>query len=229
MQRTSMSQARGAESGRSAFRARLRKQPAGVVSAADASPSTSRTVQVPSRCAWRTSRPPTLANQRWRCTRPAVPRRRSSRLRTRCEQHTRQVVSHASAWSCSCRSLGPQVGGDCTQWCLPACLLRGRQQLITSVGVQGGGVLMMTGMTAPIRFCSWLRQATALSIYRPAATVGVCLGRADLDDWPGGIRQQFKAAAPMVEALLKTLKQTEELSGPLKAEIWDQGDAVGAW
>lgn len=32
------------------------------------------------------------------------------------------------------------------------------------------------------------------------------IGATDLDDWPGGIRQQFKAAAPLVEALLKTLK-----------------------
>ena len=67
---------------------------------------------------------------------------------------------------------------------------------------------------------------------RPAMTAGAGLPgptRADLDDWPGGIRQQFKAAAPMVEALLKGLKAKEELSGPLQAEIWDQGDAVGAW
>lgn len=25
------------------------------------------------------------------------------------------------------------------------------------------------------------------------------IGATDLDDWPGGIRQQFKAAAPLVE------------------------------
>jgi hypothetical protein len=26
------------------------------------------------------------------------------------------------------------------------------------------------------------------------------IGATDLDDWPGGIRQQFKAAAPLVES-----------------------------
>lgn len=51
----------------------------------------------------------------------------------------------------------------------------------------------------------------------------------DLDDWPGGIRQQFKAAAPMVESLLKQLKVLPGLEGPLKAELWDEADAVGAW
>ena len=33
----------------------------------------------------------------------------------------------------------------------------------------------------------------------------------------------------MVEAILKQLKQIDGLQGPLAAEIWDQGDAVGAW
>eukprot|EP00877_Chromochloris_zofingiensis_P011974 jgi/Chrzof1/702/Cz01g25120.t1 len=55
------------------------------------------------------------------------------------------------------------------------------------------------------------------------------IGATDLDDWPGGIRQQFKAALPLIEGLLKQLKKVEGLQGPLNAEIWDQGDAVGAW
>lgn len=55
------------------------------------------------------------------------------------------------------------------------------------------------------------------------------IGATDLDDWPGGIRQQFKAAAPLVEGILKQLKQKEGLTGPIDVEIWDQGDAVGAW
>lgn len=55
------------------------------------------------------------------------------------------------------------------------------------------------------------------------------IGATDLDDWPGGIRQQFKAAAPLVEQILRGLKQVEGLKGPLGAEIWDDGDAVGAW
>ncbi|GIL56101.1 hypothetical protein Vafri_11532 [Volvox africanus] len=55
------------------------------------------------------------------------------------------------------------------------------------------------------------------------------IGATDLDDWPGGIRQQFKAAQPMVESILRTVKQIKGLQGPLAANIWDQGDAVGAW
>ncbi|KAG2492415.1 hypothetical protein HYH03_009358 [Edaphochlamys debaryana] len=55
------------------------------------------------------------------------------------------------------------------------------------------------------------------------------IGATDLDDWPGGIRQQFKAAQPMVESILRSVKQIEGLQGPLAANIWDQGDAVGAW
>mmetsp|Transcript_21078 Transcript_21078/g.66789 ORF Transcript_21078/g.66789 Transcript_21078/m.66789 type:complete len:252 (-) Transcript_21078:83-838(-) len=51
----------------------------------------------------------------------------------------------------------------------------------------------------------------------------------DLDDWPGGIRQQFKVAAPMVQDLLKGLKQDDRRSGPLGSRILDEGDAVGAW
>lgn len=33
----------------------------------------------------------------------------------------------------------------------------------------------------------------------------------------------------MVESILRTVKQVEGLQGPLAANIWDQGDAVGAW
>jgi hypothetical protein len=46
---------------------------------------------------------------------------------------------------------------------------------------------------------------------------------------PGGIRQQFKAAAPLVEQILRGLKEADGLKGPLAGEIWDDGDAVGAW
>lgn len=46
---------------------------------------------------------------------------------------------------------------------------------------------------------------------------------------PGGIRQQFKAATPLVEQLLRRVKQLPGLEGPLNAEVLDEGDAVGAW
>ena len=55
------------------------------------------------------------------------------------------------------------------------------------------------------------------------------IGATDLDDWPGGIRQQFKSAQPMVESILKVLKTQPGLQGPLDAALWDQGDAVGTW
>lgn len=46
---------------------------------------------------------------------------------------------------------------------------------------------------------------------------------------PGGIRQQFKAAQPMVEQLLKGLRALPGLGGGLGARILDDGDAVAAW
>jgi len=51
----------------------------------------------------------------------------------------------------------------------------------------------------------------------------------DLDDWPGGVRQQFKAVQPLVEKILQVVKQVEGLQGPLIPEIWDDGDAVACW
>ena len=43
---------------------------------------------------------------------------------------------------------------------------------------------------------------------------------------PGGIRQQFKAAMPMVETLLKKLKVQPGLEGRMNAEILDDGDWI---
>lgn len=51
------------------------------------------------------------------------------------------------------------------------------------------------------------------------------IGATDLDDWPGGIRQQFKAAQPLVEGILRRLKLVDGLTGPLDASMWDDGDA----
>jgi hypothetical protein len=55
------------------------------------------------------------------------------------------------------------------------------------------------------------------------------IGATDLDDWPGGIRQQFKAAAPLVEGILKQLKQKEGLEGRLGVDIWDQVSEQAGW
>ncbi|GBG77440.1 hypothetical protein CBR_g23889 [Chara braunii] len=71
------------------------------------------------------------------------------------------------------------------------------------------------------------------------------IGPTDLDDWPGGIQQQFRAAEPIVESLLQGLTsgsgRKEERGerggggggggggigyGPL---MLDEGDAVGLW
>lgn len=49
------------------------------------------------------------------------------------------------------------------------------------------------------------------------------------DAWPGGIRQQFRAALPMIESLLLRLKRAEGLEGRITAEWLDEGDCAGAW
>eukprot|EP00887_Chlorella_sp_A99_P007238 scaffold2.g7238.t1 len=43
-------------------------------------------------------------------------------------------------------------------------------------------------------------------------------------DWPGGIRQQFRAALPMVEALLLRLKAQRGLEGRVTGEVLDESD-----
>ncbi|GFH32562.1 predicted protein, partial [Haematococcus lacustris] len=51
-------------------------------------------------------------------------------------------------------------------------------------------------------------------------------------DWPGGVRQQFKAIQPLVEQMLRTLKQATRISprsaaapaqlpAPVQLNIWD--------
>ena len=47
------------------------------------------------------------------------------------------------------------------------------------------------------------------------------------DGWPGGIRQQFRVALPMVEGLLRRLKGAEGLRGRITTEMLDEGDCVG--
>ena len=51
----------------------------------------------------------------------------------------------------------------------------------------------------------------------------------DLDDWPGGVREQGVVALPLVEKMLATLKKEPALQGPLDAAVLDRADAVGAW
>eukprot|EP01024_Parvocaulis_polyphysoides_P029309 TRINITY_DN26458_c0_g2_i1.p1 TRINITY_DN26458_c0_g2~~TRINITY_DN26458_c0_g2_i1.p1 ORF type:complete len:379 (+),score=58.15 TRINITY_DN26458_c0_g2_i1:50-1138(+) len=77
-----------------------------------------------------------------------------------------------------------------------------------------------------------VKLATA-SIYR-AFLQGITrqkveLPLSSLQSWPGGIQQQFMEIKPMVEEIIKGLKSTEDISGRIGVEIWDKGDAVGAW
>lgn len=54
-------------------------------------------------------------------------------------------------------------------------------------------------------------------------------GGTDLDDWPGGIRQQGEVAIPLIERMLATLKKVDGLQGPLTASVLDRFEAVGSW
>lgn len=47
--------------------------------------------------------------------------------------------------------------------------------------------------------------------------------------WPGGIKQQFRVALPMIESLLRILKNAPGLEGRITAEFLDETDCVGAW
>ncbi|KAI8103397.1 hypothetical protein M9435_004736 [Picochlorum sp. BPE23] len=47
--------------------------------------------------------------------------------------------------------------------------------------------------------------------------------------WPGGIKQQFRVALPIVESLLLILKDVDGLQGRITAEFLDETDCVGAW
>lgn len=54
-------------------------------------------------------------------------------------------------------------------------------------------------------------------------------GATELDDWPGGIQQQFKVARPMVEQLLGSVSRSLQMDGEFKGKVLDDGDAVAAW
>ena len=71
--------------------------------------------------------------------------------------------------------------------------------------------------------------ADGVALQKIEMLLPVDAARSDLDDWPGGIQQQFSVAVPMVERVLLGCKRKEGFEGRLDAEILDQGDAVGAW
>ena len=53
------------------------------------------------------------------------------------------------------------------------------------------------------------------------------VGATDLDDWPGGIRQQFKAAKPLVERMLEEIRRQagggEFFREAPRSSLWDDG------
>lgn len=53
------------------------------------------------------------------------------------------------------------------------------------------------------------------------------VGATDLDDWPGGIRQQFKAAKPLVERMLEAIRRQvdggEFFREAPRSSLWDDG------
>eukprot|EP00252_Welwitschia_mirabilis_P003327 TRINITY_DN13409_c0_g1_i2.p1 TRINITY_DN13409_c0_g1~~TRINITY_DN13409_c0_g1_i2.p1 ORF type:complete len:292 (+),score=58.76 TRINITY_DN13409_c0_g1_i2:55-930(+) len=57
------------------------------------------------------------------------------------------------------------------------------------------------------------------------------IGATDLDDWPGGIQQQFKAAIPVVSSLLSGLIEEENFrnNDSFHKYFLDEGDATGVW
>lgn len=48
------------------------------------------------------------------------------------------------------------------------------------------------------------------------------IGATELDDWPGGVQQQLKAATPIVEALLRELKREPGLEGRITPRFLDK-------
>ena len=50
------------------------------------------------------------------------------------------------------------------------------------------------------------------------------IGATDLDDWPGGVRQQYQAIAPMVGELLKNIGTDEKAD--VRQRIIEDADAV---
>lgn len=57
------------------------------------------------------------------------------------------------------------------------------------------------------------------------------IGATDLDDWPGGIQQQFKAAVPIVSSLLNGIVEDEVVNddSSYRKYFLDEGDATGVW
>jgi hypothetical protein len=52
------------------------------------------------------------------------------------------------------------------------------------------------------------------------------IGATDLDDWPGGTRQQWTAAKPMVSAIVSELQRASGAPAAIVQKVLDDGDAV---
>lgn len=69
---------------------------------------------------------------------------------------------------------------------------------------------------------SSLRSPPASAFVTQALTVSPRLRRSAQDDWPGGVRQQFKAAGPMVQAFLRGMQPGEAVL----QNVIDDADAI---
>ncbi|GAB5357327.1 hypothetical protein AAMO2058_000365200 [Amorphochlora amoebiformis] len=104
-------------------------------------------------------------------------------------------------------SVGCQTASDVVKYSIPQNSEATAQQALDSVvrGLKDGKKLQRIELMLPL------------------------IGATDLDDWPGGIRQQFKAARPMVEQILLGLRRELQTSQMLEGSILDQGDATASW
>eukprot|EP01026_Neomeris_dumetosa_P032050 TRINITY_DN2539_c0_g1_i6.p1 TRINITY_DN2539_c0_g1~~TRINITY_DN2539_c0_g1_i6.p1 ORF type:complete len:615 (-),score=60.35 TRINITY_DN2539_c0_g1_i6:308-1972(-) len=94
------------------------------------------------------------------------------------------------------------------------------------------GIISADVTCPPIMDSDQVIQLAAAAAYR-AFLSGISRQRIDLPldtfaSWPGGIQQQFMEVRPQVEEVLKMLRQQTQ-SGRIGVEIWEKGDAVGAW
>lgn len=72
---------------------------------------------------------------------------------------------------------------------------------------------------------AWAAGATRASVrlLLPAT------GATDIDDFPGGTREQSGIAIPLVERMLTTMKKVEGLQGRLDVSVLDRAEGTAAW
>jgi hypothetical protein len=73
-----------------------------------------------------------------------------------------------------------------------------------------------------------VRRATADGVELMSIEFNLPLiGATDLDDWPGGVRQQYQAVAPLVGELLKNIGNNDiNVKAEMRQRVIEDGDAV---